>query len=221
MVRLAPLSVPVLPDGGQPLVADAGLFEAHRGDRSAETCVGGVDVLVRPVLPTDVGAIADLVAGLSERSAYHRFHTPLRALSSAQLAGLVDIDHRERETLLALVPRRKGRLRLVGIGQYVATGPTTVEAALLVADDWQRRGIGRALAERVIAAARDAGYDAAQASVLAENRAALALARSLGLGTASSAGPVLELTYRFAEPPAHLPGAGELGAARGRVPVAG
>lgn len=192
----------VLPDGGQPLDADERLFASHPWPaRTGEIRLDGLSLVVRPVLPTDVAAISDLVAGLSERSAYFRFHSPVHLLSAAQLAGLVDIDHLERETLVALVPGRKAMLRLVGIGQYVATGPREVEMALVVADAWQRRGIGRALAERLLPAASDAGYDTVRASVLAENRAALALMRSLGFtAPAASVGPVLELSHRLDAP---------------------
>ncbi|MGH3442321.1 MAG: GNAT family N-acetyltransferase [Nitriliruptorales bacterium] len=201
-------TVTVLPEGGQALVADERLFSTPTWPmRTVEIRGDGSRAVVRPVLPADAAAIADLVRGLSDRSAYLRFHSPIHALSAAQLAGVLDVDHRERETLVAVVPGRRGRLRgdgpprLVGFGQYVATGPTEVEVALLVADEWQGRRLGRGLAEALVAAAASEGYATFRASILAENRAALGLMRSLGFATEGmSAGSVLELVHTLRGP---------------------
>lgn len=63
-----------------------------------------------------------------------------------------------------------------GPGAHVAT------ASFMVDPERNRRGVGRALGEHVIAAARQAGYRALQFNAVVEtNTAAVALWRSLGL----------------------------------------
>lgn len=139
-------------------------------------------VTLRPVVPTDAPEIETFVRGLSDRSAHHRFHGPRRGLSARELARIVDVDHRLRETLVATDP---GGRHVLALGQYVAvddadTDPGPVaEVALVVADAWQGRGLGRLLAQRLLAAARDADFAAVTATVLADNRPALALADRL------------------------------------------
>lgn len=156
------------------------LERGHPLHRRATLRVGDLDLTVRPVLPTDALGIADLVAGVSERSRYLRFHAAVVRLNAAQLGSIVDVDHHTSETLVATVPRRRrGSGRIVGFGQYVQAGPGLVDLSLLVHDDLQGRGIGRVLATRLVAAAAESGYTDAEATILAENQRMLALARHL------------------------------------------
>ncbi|WP_155375401.1 GNAT family N-acetyltransferase [Catellatospora vulcania] len=93
-------------------------------------------------------------------------------------------------------------------GPDVAPGGTAVaEAALLVADAWQRRGIGAVLARRLAVLAAVAGYTHVQAHVLAGNQPALRTIRRLvgggGLGGApvwAYDGPMLTMTVPVARP---------------------
>jgi GNAT superfamily N-acetyltransferase len=62
-----------------------------------------------------------------------------------------------------------------------------------VVDDWQGRGIGRALTARIIERARANGMIRLTASALADNRPALALLRELGFRTSGHAHGVAEL----------------------------
>jgi GNAT superfamily N-acetyltransferase len=71
---------------------------------------------------------------------------------------------------------------IVGVARYgVWPGPDRVaELATAVVDDWQGRGIGRALTARIIERARADGMIRLTASAFAVNRPALALLRELG-----------------------------------------
>ncbi len=60
------------------------------------------------------------------------------------------------------------------------------ELALAVVDAWQRRGVGRALLAALAARARRAGVRRFTATLLRDNRGALALARELGRCTVVS-----------------------------------
>lgn len=54
--------------------------------------------------------------------------------------------------------------------------------AVVVADEWQRRGVGEALLRRLLHAAAAAGVATMSGITLSENRGMLALARKLGFG---------------------------------------
>ena len=56
----------------------------------------------------------------------------------------------------------------------------TAEFALVVADAWQGKGLGRALLERLCRTARDAGYRALYGHIMSANRGMLDLAHRLG-----------------------------------------
>jgi GNAT superfamily N-acetyltransferase len=167
------------PEGGQGLVAAGGLFRGHPLHRRAEVEVGRLRVRIRPVLPTDADAVAAFFARLSLETAYRRFHAPLRRLSAAQLTGMVDVDHPDRETLVAFVEEAAGVWVLVAVAQYVRLDDTSADMAIAVGDRWQRRGIGRVLTAHLGRAAGEAGIAAFAATVLAGNPAPQRLARSV------------------------------------------
>ena len=62
-------------------------------------------------------------------------------------------------------------------------GRYTVEFALVVADDWHKRGIGRKLMVELIAVARKKGYRTMIGDVLAMNTRMFRLVGSLGFTT--------------------------------------
>ncbi|MFF6996541.1 GNAT family N-acetyltransferase [Streptomyces sp. NPDC008313] len=70
--------------------------------------------------------------------------------------------------------------RLVGLGHLLWDGDET-EVALLVEDDWQRRGIGGELLGRLVTMAVEAGCESVYAVTRASNTGMVAAMRGLGL----------------------------------------
>ncbi|MER5378712.1 GNAT family N-acetyltransferase [Streptomyces sp. NPDC002688] len=70
--------------------------------------------------------------------------------------------------------------RIVGLGHLLWDGDET-EVALLVEDDWQRRGIGGELIGRLVAMAVEAGCESVYAVTQASNTGMVSAMRSLGL----------------------------------------
>lgn len=142
---------------------------------------GGRRVPVRPVRPEDAELEKHFFAGLSERSRYQRFMHYLHELPPKLLARFTQLDY-DRE--LALVALWKGEF--VAVGRYLPNADgVTAEFALVVADDWQGKGLGHALLERLVEAARVAGYRALNGHILQANRDMLELAAHLGFIEAS------------------------------------
>src|SRR4029077_21023504 len=91
------------------------------------------------------------------------------APSNALVERLVDIDHCDREALIAIDERG-----IVGVARYGTVG-TTHDVAVVVADDWQGRGVGALLLRRLATIARGRGSTSFHATMLAENRRAQSL----------------------------------------------
>ncbi|WP_069736124.1 GNAT family N-acetyltransferase [Streptomyces sp. EN27] len=70
--------------------------------------------------------------------------------------------------------------RLVALGHLLWDGDET-EVALLVEDDWQRRGIGSELLRRLVALAEEAGCDSVYAVTQSRNTGMVAAMRALAL----------------------------------------
>jgi acetyltransferase len=153
----------------------------------------GTRLRLRPMRPDDVEREQRFFDSLSERSRYQRFMQHLPRLPAHMLARFTQLDY-DRE--LALVAVHDGAF--LGVGRY---GPNpdgeTAEFALVVADAWQGKGIGRALLERLCRAAREAGYKALYGYILLANHDMLDLARRLGFVEQSHAGEEMTVVRRL------------------------
>ena len=151
-------------------------------------------IRIRPLSRGEIAPVITVFAGMSARSRYLRFHGPTPRLTPAMHRRLTDVDGRRHLALVAEVASPNGWTP-VGIGRVIATGDREAEVAFEVADAWHGHGVGRRLLTALRRRAADLGYRHLQALVLAENRRALGLMRSvLPIVDARRVGPVIELT---------------------------
>jgi RimJ/RimL family protein N-acetyltransferase len=109
---------------------------------------------------------------------YRRFMTPLPRLSRTQLAYLLGVDHQDHEALLA-IDEDDGEA--VAVGRFVRLEDSSAaEAAVLVIDDWQGFGLGKAVCRMLAERARQLGIERFEATMLSNNRAMKTVLESLG-----------------------------------------
>ena len=139
----------------------------------------GSSVLVRPVTGADKPLFIAGFARLSEQSRYRRFLAAKKSLSESELTFFTELDHHGHEALGAVDPETGEGL---AVARYIRepARDDVAEAAVAVIDDWQGRGLGRALLERLAIRAHDEGIRHFSASLLVENRAMMALFEHLG-----------------------------------------
>ncbi len=143
-------------------------------------------VCVRPVRPADAEAIQAFVRGLSAASRRARFFGTIRELAPGMLARLTAADAGP-DRVFIVVSHERGTDRVVALAQYAADDDgASCELALVLADDWQGRGLGRLLLDMLIETARDAGFTRAEADVLRGNAGMLGLARAFGFSVMHS-----------------------------------
>ena len=154
---------------------------------------GGARVRIRPIRPEDAELEQRFFAALSERSRYQRFMQYMQRLPLHLLARFTQLDY-DRE--LALVGVHAGSF--IAVGRY-APNPDgeTAEFALVVADAWQGKGLGRALLERLCHAAQAAGYRALYGEILNANHEMLDLAKRLGFIEERRAGGEVSVVRRL------------------------
>jgi len=160
----------------------------------------GTTVLVRSVEPCDAGELAAGYQLLSERSAYQRFFTILPRLSPQQLRFFTQVDHRDHEALGAVAPETG---QGVGIARFIRsdTDPASAELAIVVADDWQRRGVGFQLLRTLLRRAREENVTTISAEVLTDNSALLGLLRHFGPVDIEVSGTTTTATLRLPSNP--------------------
>jgi acetyltransferase len=153
----------------------------HESEETWATANSNV-VTIRPIAADDFELELAFTQGLSRESGYQRLMSA-RRLSRAEIERFVTVDG-ECEVALVAITLQEGSERLVGVARFVREQcDETAEIALVVADDWQSRGLGRRLMSGLVAAARKRGVHRLVGTTLSENVAMLALARNLGFET--------------------------------------
>jgi RimJ/RimL family protein N-acetyltransferase len=158
-------------------------------------------VLIRPIEPTDRDALATAFEALAADSRMRRVLGPKHRLSERELTYLTEVDHVTHEALVAL----DGQRQIVAIARYTArpaSSRESAELAFIVAGEWQGRGIGSALAARVVARARGNGFSTLTATTFGDNAPSRMVLSGLGFQPVGSADGMLsyELELRVPEP---------------------
>lgn len=140
----------------------------------------GERVLVRPVHPQDTELVRRFVRSLSPQTRYNRFHQPLADFTPDMVRWATQVDYQRHFSLIAEV-FGEGHETEIGVARYVLPeGSDAAEVALVVADAWQRQGVGERLLCGLIQAAARRGVTWLEGEVLKGNAAMLALARRVG-----------------------------------------
>lgn len=140
----------------------------------------GIPYRIRPIHADDAQRERDFICGLSAQSRYQRFMHNLREPGDALIARLVNVDYRRTMALVAVTGKGVAE-RIIATAQYAADNDRECEFAVVVADDWQCRGVGTTLVPLLFDYAARAGFDTVYGTVLADNQRMIELAQWLGL----------------------------------------
>jgi acetyl coenzyme A synthetase (ADP forming)-like protein len=155
----------------------------------------GSTLRLRAPAAEDAAALLGFFGDLSEHSRYLRFHG-FPALGPQLVEPLLEPDWQERGALLGSLDGR-----VVAVANWVRLrDPRAAEVAFAVGDEFQRRGIGTRLLERLATRAADAGIEEFVAEVLHENNRMLGVFRNAGFAV-TRAGEAGELEIRLAIAP--------------------
>ena len=125
---------------------------------------------VRTVTLQDEARLRAMFSRLSPETIYLRFHMPYPSVPEWMLG--IFLNPGDGESLVAVAGDE-----VVGHAMYARTGEgREAEAAIVVEDAWQSRGIGKLLLSRLAGMARERGIGAFDFEVLGENRRMLGLA---------------------------------------------
>ena len=114
-------------------------------------------VLIRPVTERDEAAERAFISRLSFDSRRYRFLGAVAVPSDALVRQLTHVDILHDVAFAAVVPESAGD-RFIGVARYsVDASGSCCECAVVVADDWQGRGVGTALMRHLIDLARAQG----------------------------------------------------------------
>lgn len=140
-------------------------------------------ICVRALRPHDRERQTAFIESLSERSRYFRLFSPLKALPPYLLDQLMEVDYERRMALAATIECNSAE-EFVGIAHYARTDRSgAADVAVVVADEWQRRGIASLLLNELMSIARRHGIRRFTGIMLPDNDPMIGLARSLDFQT--------------------------------------
>ncbi len=149
------------------------------------TMKDGTAVTIRPIRPEDEPLMVAFHQKLSDRSVYMRYFHMLslsQRVAHERLTRICFIDY-DRE--MALVAEKKSsqtlQTEIIGVGRLSKVhGTNEAEVAMVVADQFQHRGLGTYLLGQLIEVAHDERLHRIVADILPENRDMQSLCEKLG-----------------------------------------
>lgn len=121
---------------------------------------------IGPVRPPDEHGLQELFARCSLETVRLRFFGPRTAFPAGYLRDVLAGDPERHDAVVARDSATGAIVGLASLGAGSAAGADVPELGVLVADAWQRHGIGTALADLLVVRARERGVQRLLASVL-------------------------------------------------------
>jgi acetyltransferase len=137
----------------------------------------GSQVLLRPIRPEDEPLWHQLLRNCSQRSIWLRFRYLFQETTHEMATRFCFVDY---DRTMAIVAEREvgGERQLIGVARLVADADhSNAEYAVLVADDWQKLGLGTLLTDYCLEICGSWGIDRAYAETTTDNRAMQAILR--------------------------------------------
>jgi acetyltransferase len=132
----------------------------------------GTEVLVRPIRPDDKPLLAEAMGRLSDETIRRRFLAPKPRLTGTELRYLTEIDFRDHVALVAVLRERPDVM--IGVARWIRDerDPELAEAAVVIGDPFQGKGLGRILGLAIADEARRRGVRRFAGTLLSDNVAA-------------------------------------------------
>jgi acyl-CoA hydrolase/GNAT superfamily N-acetyltransferase len=146
------------------------------------TMRGGLTVFIRPAQPGDERMVRTFLYGLSDRSAFHRFHSDVRRMDESAVRQFVNVDYRDTMSLIAVLGDNAESVRMLAMGQYLRVAQRdAAEFAFVTADEYQGRGLATWMLRALIDHARANGYRRFVGDVLVGNPSMIRVLEKAGV----------------------------------------
>lgn len=133
---------------------------------------------VRPVETDDEPALADLFAHVTHDDLRFRFLSGMNVIGHDRLMALINVDHRQKESFLAIA--KDGKTVIATAMLACDAAMETGEVAISIRSDFKGRGISWELLAHVARFAEAVGVKTLQSIESCDNHAAIELEREMG-----------------------------------------
>jgi acetyltransferase len=158
----------------------------------------GPELTIRPIRPEDAAIEERFVRELSRQSRYFRFMYNLKELTPAMLSRFTQLDYDREMALIAVVPEG-GEEKEIAVARYVINPDrASCEFAVVVGDEWQRKGVATRLLTSLIRSAESKRITRFEGSILSENHKMLSFLKRMGFDIRRDPDdPQIELAVKY------------------------
>lgn len=140
----------------------------------------GTEIILRPIRPEDERLESEFIRNLSDETKRFRFFRVIKELSHADLVRFCNIDY-DREMAIIAEIREDGRRREIGAAKLILEpGGEKGEIAVVVADEYQRKGLGTKLVDMLIEIAEEKGLESIYGIIMPKNESVINLFKKMG-----------------------------------------
>ena len=137
-------------------------------------------VFIRPVRPSDAQQMIDLFEYLSPETVYLRFFSPIKEISRPMLIRMTQIDYDREIALIAFTGPKESR-RIAGVTRIIFMPDSRkAEFAIVLADDWQGRGLGIKLLHHALVCTKKYDIEKVWGPVITTNTGMIKMGQKLG-----------------------------------------
>ncbi|MBE0520314.1 bifunctional acetate--CoA ligase family protein/GNAT family N-acetyltransferase [Candidatus Bathyarchaeota archaeon] len=140
----------------------------------------GRSVLLRPIKPEDEPLWLEMFQNFSEESIRYRFFQIIRDTPHEVRVRYCNIDY-DREIAIVAELTEERRRKILGVVRLIIEpNGKTGEIAFIIADPWQRLGLGTKMVDYMIEICKDRGLEAIYGIMLPDNHRAIMLMKKMG-----------------------------------------
>ncbi len=140
--------------------------------------IDGRKVTFRPAKSVDNRLIQEHFYQMDKKDVQARFFSARRSFFREDMEGMVQVDYINNLSIVA-VTGEVGFERVIGLGVYARERGTAAEVAFSVIKEWQGKGIGKILLEKLTEAAREKGFTELMAYTKSSNIGMIKLFKKL------------------------------------------
>ncbi|MFK7775045.1 MAG: N-acetyltransferase family protein [Saprospiraceae bacterium] len=136
----------------------------------------GTLVQLRPVHPLDGKSAKEFRGKLSAESVYDRFLGYIPKISEKLVDRLTNIDY-SREMAIVAEVHNENEKEVIAVGRIASDEDSAVDFAIIIADNWQGKGLGTILTAYLIDVAKEMEFEKIYATVFTSNKGMLGILR--------------------------------------------
>ncbi|MCJ7572479.1 MAG: bifunctional acetate--CoA ligase family protein/GNAT family N-acetyltransferase [Candidatus Thermoplasmatota archaeon] len=158
----------------------------------------GTSALLRPIKPEDENMWQEMFDTFSDDAVRFRFFRRIKNTPHEMRTRYCNIDY-DREIGIVAEITDKGKRRILGVSRIIMTPGQNEEAeyALIVSDEWQRKGLGSEFLDYTIEIARDKGLKKLTGVVLNDNVPMITLCKEKGFKVESGDPGEYKVEYKL------------------------